>query len=592
MKLRKNKGKSTIKNLLNLWKYINRRRKRQLIYLLILMNISGIMEIFTLAAVIPFFNILLNPERVLENKLIIFLGISNKEILFFIVPMFFGILALISSLIRIFNLWANGRIASSIGADISIKCFEKVIKQDYSFHLKQNSNEVINTLNIEMSRVPAFFDSVLKLISTSIILFCLLITMSIINWEITFVSAFIIGSTYSIILFLCKGRLRKNSKNISESNDNLIKYLQEGLGSIKDLILNQNYPYYTKKYEKIERKIRYLQIENKFLAIVPRFGIEGLVLFLVSIYTLILLNYSSSDLKNNIAVIGTLILGAQRVLPLIQLIYAALIQVQALRTTLIRVLEYLHIKEFNYVNVKNTTSKFTKDIEFKNVSFKYEKVSKFVLDNISINILKGERIGIMGKSGSGKSTLVDLIMGLHKPSKGLIYIDGKDINSINNFPELKIWHKSISHMSQKLFFTNSSIKENIAFGFTKKEIDMKQIKKVSNLAKISDYVESLPYGYETIVGEGGGNLSGGQLQRIALARALYRNPKVLIFDEITSALDKKTEEEVLSSIQSLDEKITIIMIAHSKSTLRNCDRVIEIENGKIKKILNKSEFIK
>tara|TARA_A100001388_G_C28643742_1_gene438400 strand:- start:427 stop:870 length:444 start_codon:yes stop_codon:yes gene_type:complete len=147
-------------------------------------------------------------------------------------------------------------------------------------------------------------------------------------------------------------------------------------------------------------------------------------------------------------------------------------------------------------------------------------------------------------------------------------------------------------MSQKLFFTNSSIKENIAFGFTKKEIDMKQIKKVSNLAKISDYVESLPYGYETIVGEGGGNLSGGQLQRIALARALYRNPKVLIFDEITSALDKKTEEEVLSSIQSLDEKITIIMIAHSKSTLRNCDRVIEIENGKIKKILNKSEFIK
>ena len=157
------------------------------------MNISGIMEIFTLTAVIPFFNILLNPERVLENKFIIFLGISNKEILVFVIPMIFGILALISSLIRIFNLWANGRIASSIGADISVKCFDKVIKQDYSFHLKQNSNEIINTLNVEMARVPAFFDSILKLISTTIILFCLLITMSIINWKITFVGIYLLG---------------------------------------------------------------------------------------------------------------------------------------------------------------------------------------------------------------------------------------------------------------------------------------------------------------------------------------------------------------------------------------------------------------
>ena len=205
--------------------------------------------------------------------------------------------------------------------------------------------------------------------------------------------------------------------------------------------------------------------------------------------------------------------------------------------------------------------------------------------------MKGERIGIIGKSGSGKSTFIDLIMGLHKPSQGFIYVDGKDINNLKNFTKLKSWHKSISHMSQKLFFSNSSIKENIAFGFPKKEIDMKLINEVSNLAKISNYVESLPFGYETIIGEGGGNLSGGQLQRIALARALYRKPNVLIFDEITSALDIKTEEEVLSSIQSLDKNITIIMIAHRKSTLRNCDKVIEIENGKIRNIFNKSEFI-
>ena len=212
------------------------------------------------------------------------------------------------------------------------------------------------------------------------------------------------------------------------------------------------------------------------------------------------------------------------------------------------------------------------------------------IKNISFTIRKGEKIGIFGTTGSGKSTLLDLFMGLNKPSKGNIFIDGYDINDKKNISKLKSWHKSISHVPQKMYFTNATIAENIAFGVPKKEINMERIHTVSELAKISKFIESSPLGYDSLIGERGVNLSGGQLQRIAIARALYRCPKVLILDEITSALDKQTEKEVLSSIQTLDKNITIIVIAHRKSTLKNCDKIIQLEDGEIQKTFLKSEF--
>ena len=214
------------------------------------------------------------------------------------------------------------------------------------------------------------------------------------------------------------------------------------------------------------------------------------------------------------------------------------------------------------------------------------------MDSTSFNleIKEGEKIGLVGTTGSGKSTLLDLFMGLNKPSKGNIFIDGHDINDKKNISKLKSWHQSISHVPQKMYFTNATIAENIAFGVPKKEINMERIHTVSGLAKISEFIESSPLGYDSLIGERGVNLSGGQLQRIAIARALYRSPKVLILDEITSALDTQTEKEVLSSIQTLDKSITIIVIAHRKSTLKNCDKIIQLEDGQIQNTFLKSEF--
>ena len=204
--------------------------------------------------------------------------------------------------------------------------------------------------------------------------------------------------------------------------------------------------------------------------------------------------------------------------------------------------------------------------------------------------MKGERIGLIGTTGSGKSTLADLLMGLLKPTKGKIFIDDIDINDKKNLRNLNIWHKSVAHVPQNFFFSNSTINENIAFGIKKQDIDQKRVKEAAKKAKISNFIESKTNGYDSYVGERGISLSGGQLQRIGIARALYKKANILIFDEITSSIDSKTEKGIMSSINSLEEDLTVVMIAHRKSILKNFDKVIELENGEIKKIYRKSEL--
>ena len=579
-----------IYQLFTIWGFIRKKRKLQLLCALVLMNINGILEFLTLTSGIPFIRVLINPQTLLENKYIAFLGISNNQQLFFIIPILFGTLAAIASFIRILNLWINGRLSAAISTDISSQSYKNLLLQDYKFHLNQKSNEIINSLSLDISKFQGLIKTILNLITSLIICIAIFTTMAFINWKLTFSIGFIIGLVYFLILKFCKKTLSNNSKTITRCNDLQFKYIQEGLGAIKDIILNQTHHIYINNYRKNDIPLKVAMVDNKFLTLVPRFAIEGFILFLISLYTLYVLNFTSMDISKNLPILGALILGAQRILPAIQLIYTSLAQIQSTRTSLKRILFFLNLNNHNFEDNIEYFPKFEKNVVFDNVSFEYEKNGENILKEISFTITKGEKIGIIGTTGSGKSTLLDLFMGLSKPSRGFIYVDGIDINDDKNIINLKRWHKSISHVPQKLFFTNSSIAENIAFGEPKGLINFKRVKKVSNLARISEFIESKKFGYKTLIGERGINLSGGQLQRVGIARALYRNPKVLILDEITSALDTKTEKEVLSSIRLLEKGITVLIIAHRKSTLKDCDKVIQLEDGKIKKIFLKSEL--
>ena len=231
------------------------------------------------------------------------------------------------------------------------------------------------------------------------------------------------------------------------------------------------------------------------------------------------------------------------------------------------------------MNKNKKSNIFKNKIHFKSIGFKYQKESPLILENINLEINKGEKIGIIGPTGEGKSTFIDIFMGLLKPTYGEILVDGVNIHSGKY---IEVWMKNLAHVPQNIYLTDNSFSENIAFGIRKEKIDFEKVKKCANMAKISSYIESCSKGYETFVGEGGINLSGGQKQRIGIARSLYKGSELIIFDEATSALDKKTEEEVMDSIKNLSKEKTILIVAHRLSTLKFCDRILKIEKGSLK----------
>ena len=270
-------------------------------------------------------------------------------------------------------------------------------------------------------------------------------------------------------------------------------------------------------------------------------------------------------------------------LPLIQQIYSNITAIKGTESILNDSLKILNQKFPDFYFNHQEILPFKNEIKFQDVSFGYENSNSFVFKKINFQIIKGSKIGIIGTTGSGKSTFVDLLMGLLSPSEGSISIDGHNINDKN----VNSWMQNISHVPQFIFLSDSSFLNNIAFGRSEEDIDTERVKLVSKLANISHTIDELPNGYQTVVGEKGIQLSGGQLQRIAIARSLYNNRKILIFDEATSSLDEETEASIMKTIYGLDNNITVIIISHRKSSLEGCDFIYELNKGNFTKVYAK-----
>ena len=284
-----------------------------------------------------------------------------------------------------------------------------------------------------------------------------------------------------------------------------------------------------------------------------------------------------------IPTIGTMALGAQKLLPALQQIYNSWAGVKGMSSSIYGVLKMLE-QEMNIQNTYKSIKPYVlkSGIKFRNVSFSYGNDSKkYDIRDLNLTINKGQVVGIIGKTGSGKSTFVDLLMGLLKPTKGEILIDENNLYDEKNYKTLSSWRSAISHVPQDIYLSDNSIEENIAFGENLSQISRIKVKKAAKFAQIESFIANLPEKYGTYVGERGIRMSGGQRQRIAIARAIYKNSKILVLDEATSALDTKTEREVMSSINKVSKNLTLIIIAHRKSTILNCDRILHIENGRI-----------
>jgi ATP-binding cassette, subfamily B, bacterial PglK len=387
----------------------------------------------------------------------------------------------------------------------------------------------------------------------------------------------IFGVGYLLIAWQTRRRLARNSHCIAQEQTAVVKALQEGLGAIRDVLLDGTQAVYIEGYGKAIRPLQRATGENIFINQAPRYAMETLGMILVAglAYSL---THKSGDVGAALPILGALGLGAQRLLPLLQQMYGNWSYVSGSRGSLGDVLALLDqpLPE-DIAEPISSPLVFLDAVTFENVRFRYDSSGPWILDGVNLTINKGGRVGIVGSTGSGKSTALDLLMSLIEPTDGRILVDGQSISSQTR----RAWQRTIAHVPQNIYLADSTIAENIAFGVRREMIDMERVREAAKRAQIADFIESHQDGYSAVVGERGVSLSGGQRQRIGIARALYKEASVLIFDEATNALDTLTETAVMAAIEGLNRDLTIVLVAHRLSTLQQCEVIFRVERGQI-----------
>ena len=563
-----------------LWKTLELYRRYQVLALTFLMIVCAFAELVSIGAVIPFITILVSPETILENTFISFLAdsldLKTLPELRKTVTIFFITLIIVSALLRFGLLYLQTRLSFAIGADYARSIYFKSLHQPFLVHVNRNSSEIISTIINKTGVLSAqALLPLLTIVSSSIILIFIVIGLLIIDPWVSVIVFSSFSLSYVLITFLTKNRLDSDSHDINSKQDDLVRSLQEGLGGFRDIIIDNLQQTYSNEFEKSHYGYRRAAGSIHIISSSPKFAIEAAGMIVIILVALSLISGGGS-VASGIPILGVLALVAQKLFPILQSLFASFANLRGSMDSMHAIFDLYDQKIVDISKDTNPIS-FLNKISLRNISFKYVKESEPVLDKINIDFNKGDKIGIIGDTGSGKSTLIDILMGLIIPIHGSLCIDDIPINTSNS----NSWQRFISHVPQAIFLTDSTIAENIAFGIPLKDIDMAKVKEAAERAQLSETIELLDKKYFSNVGERGTKLSGGQLQRIGLARALYKESDIIILDEATSALDSSTEASVMKSINNGSKEITLFIVAHRLSTLKDCTRIIKIQDGKI-----------
>jgi len=551
---------------------------------MLLMLLASFAEVFSIGAVVPFLGVLTEPEFVFDlpiaQPVIQALKLTESKQLLLPLTIVFGGAAIIAGAMRLLLLWTSTRLAFATGSDLSIRIYRRTLYQPYSVHCNRNSSEVINAISVKANGViSGIIMPVLTLTSSIIMLTAILMALLMVQPMVALVAFAGFGLIYVLIIRLTRKQLLANSKCMARESTQVIKSLQEGLGGIRDVLIDGSQSVYCQIYRNSDRLLRRAQGNNTFIGGSPRYSMEALGMVLIATLAYFMAQQPSGVAKA-VPILGALALGAQRLLPVLQQAYQAWAEINGGSASLVDTLELLDQPLPCYANQSVIQPlAFNHSIRLKQLDFRYSEQMPYVLKQLDLTIAKGSRVGFIGATGSGKSTLLDIIMGLLQPSDGDLEIDGQTITLGNNVA----WQSHIAHVPQVIFLADSTIEENIAFGIPKDQIDHSRVKLAAQQAQIAEVIESWSKQYQTIVGEQGVRLSGGQRQRIGVARALYKQSDVIIFDEATSALDYETEQEVMQAIEGLSKDLTVLIIAHRLTTLKNCTEIVELGGGGIKR---------
>ncbi|CAN5521406.1 ABC transporter ATP-binding protein [soil metagenome] len=549
-----------------------------------LMFLSSIVQAFGVFSIIPFIAVVGNPEIIRNNeylfKVFSFFNFESDLSFLIFLGAAFLIFIIFSNLIKGLSQWMQMRFIRDVSTDMQTQLFQSYLNKPYSFYLTRNTSNMSKTLLGETNQVTTgVLIPYLEMVSQGLISITLVLLLFITDPIIAIVSVLVLGGLYGVIFYMIKKKLNFYGIERVKLQGRRFKSATEGLNGIKEIKIFGRESTFLNSFRaaadgvlKISERARLFQLMPPiFMEIITFGGLLTIVLYLL---------LTLGSIGNALPFLTLYAMAGYKLKPALQHYFSNSATIRFNIPALESVLEdySLSIKEKNQIieSRKENRISLKKCIEIKNISFSYPNTKELFTD-LSLKLPARKSYAFVGSTGSGKSTLVDIIIGLLHPQKGGLFVDDIHINDHN----IRDWQNNIGYIPQHIYLADTSLRENIAFGIKPADIDDNRIKEVAEIANLHDYISELPKGYKTVVGERGVRLSGGQRQRIGIARALYHDPDVLVMDEATSALDNTTEAAVMNAIDRLSGEITIIMIAHRLTTVRKCDEIFLLSNGKI-----------
>jgi ABC-type bacteriocin/lantibiotic exporter with double-glycine peptidase domain len=573
---------SSLKKLLFL---LNSRERKQVGLLLIMTLIMALLEMFGVASILPFMIVLTNPDILETNNILriifdksIFFGVQNSQQFLFAMGICVFLIFILSIIFKALTTYFQIRFIQMREFSIGKRITEAYLHQPYSWFLDRNSADLGKTILSEVGQViGGGMRPWIELITRSFTTIALITMLIIINFQLTLIVSIFLGSAYLIVYYFIKKIIKIIGSERLKNNELRFKAISEAFGAIKEIKIGGLEQAYINNFSKPAEKFARAHATNQLTVQLPHFFLEAFAFGGVLLMTLYLVKVSNS-FSNAIPIISLYVFAGYRLMPAIQQIYSSFNQLTFMKPAIDKLhSDLISLKPIDQTSVGEIIN-VNKTINLRKIDYRYPNSSKLTLKNINLSIPAKSIVGIVGSTGSGKTTTVDVILGLLQAENGFLEVDGREINNKN----IRSWQRNIGYVPQNIYLSDNTIEENIAFSSNAKGIDYNSVVRSSKIAKLHDFImDELPKKYQTIVGERGIRLSGGQRQRIGIARALYHNPSILVFDEATSALDNQTEKVIMEAINNLKKKITIILIAHRLNTVKNCDIIYKLDNGKL-----------
>lgn len=572
-----------LQNLALLMSHIDLRSRISIIILVGMSFLSAFAELISIGAIIPFLTVLSDPKILTESlflsRIKFLADLGNRDLILF-TGLAFCAATIVTTILRMTLFFLQVRVSRQIGRCFSNKIFRNILNQPLKFHMETNSSKLNSVVIKEVDRVIVkYINPSIVFASSGLILVVIISTLVYISFEISLIVSLGIGVVYFLIGVFSKPALASSSGTITSEQSKVIRILNESLGLIRDILIrgNEVRSQYLRRFEYSDWEVRKAGSFVELLGIAPRFLIEavGMILIVgVAIYNVVELD---RDLGSILPIIGAFALGAQRMLPLVQSMYAHMVSMRGHKDDVVSVLYHLSLQPEFLEDQSSRRRTFNHDIqEIKLVNVKFGYLSQQpILSNVNVSMRTGRCVGIKGKSGAGKSTFADLVMALTEPEYGQLLVDQLPVWKDN----VKEWRSKISHVPQNDFFLDATVRENLIGFDPDLKCDESKLNFACEVSGVWEMLSNRPLGLDTLMGENANFFSGGQRQRIGLARALYQQKPVLVLDEAMSALDYESERKIINKLKNLPYSALVIIVSHRQELLQECDSIVEISSG-------------